>query len=77
MDTLNNFIQDPSYCLLLAVGIGLKLFIGMRRFKRRGVGGLQHFTNYFIGLITLALESITNVIAISMILWGVLGLLFT
>lgn len=77
MDTLNNFIQDPSYRLLLAVGIGLKLVIGMRRFKRRGIGGLQHFPNYFIGLFTLALEWIANVFAIGLIAWGALGMLFT
>ncbi len=77
METLNNYIQDPSYWLLLGIGIGLKLFIGMRRFKRRGAGGLQHFHHYFIGLITLALEWIGQVIAKGMILWGALGLLFT
>lgn len=77
MDTLNKFIQDPSYWLILAIGIGLKLLIGMRRFKRRGAGGLQHFSNYFIGLITLGLEWITNIAAIGLMLWGALGLLFT
>lgn len=76
MDTLTNIIQNAPYTLLLLMGIALRLIIGMRKFNRRGVGGLQHFSNYFIGLITLLVEWVLNCMAYALMVWGLLGLAF-
>lgn len=40
----------------LALSITLLLIIGERQAKRRGLGGLQHFGNYYVGLLVLKLE---------------------
>jgi hypothetical protein len=44
-------------------------------FNRRGLGGLQHFNNYFVGLITLSIEWVLKCAASSLMLWGLWGLL--
>lgn len=76
MDIITNMIQNLPYIGLLLMGIALRLIIGMRKFNRRGVGGLQHFSNYFIGLITLFVEWVLNCMAYALIVWGLLGLAF-
>ncbi len=65
-----------TYPTLFFAGLGIRLIVGMRQFNRRGLGGLQHFSNYFIGLITLSIEWILKWVALSMMLWGAWGLLF-
>ncbi|WP_268225344.1 hypothetical protein [Sinomicrobium oceani] len=74
MELLSN--PPVSYPVLLLVGIGLRLFVSMRRFNRRGLGGLQHFPNYFAALITLFMERIVYLLANGCILWGLVGMLF-
>lgn len=74
METLTN--PPVSYTALLLIGIGLRLFVSMRRFNRRGWGGLQHFPNYFVALITLFMERIFYLLANGCILWGLVGMLF-
>ncbi|MBS1631593.1 MAG: hypothetical protein JST10_03365 [Bacteroidetes bacterium] len=73
MGTITSFLHHASYPALFFIGLAVKLFIGMRRFNRRGVGGLQHFNNYFIGLITLFLEWILKWTSTIMMLWGLVG----
>lgn len=76
METLNNIQQFAHFhTLILIAGTALRLLIGMRKFNRRGLGGLQHFSNYFIGLITLMVELMLNCIAYALMVWGLLGLL--
>lgn len=70
MNTLSNMIQALSFPTLIVLGIGLRLIIGMRQFNRRGLGGLQHFGNYFIGLFTLFVEWVLKWLALGMIGWG-------
>ena len=71
METLSNIVQGLSFPVLIGLGAGLRLIIGMRQFNRRGLGGLQHFGNYFVGLITLVVEWVLKWIAYSMIFWGI------
>ena len=76
METLINLLHNASCTLLFFIGLGIRLFIGMRQFNRRGLGGLQHFNNYFVGLITLSIEWVLKCAASSLMLWGLWGLLF-
>lgn len=62
-----------SYPTLFFVGLTIRLLIGRRQFNRRGIGGLQHFNNYFVGLITLFVEWILKWTATIMMLWGLTG----
>lgn len=73
MGIFDNLFNSVNYPALLGAGIAIRLIIEMRRFKRRGVGGLQHFNNYFLGLVTLFAEWIFKWIANGMIVWGLLG----
>lgn len=66
---------EQIYWMLLIAGIIIRYIIGQRRFKRRGLGGLQHFNNYFIALITLFIEWVGSIIAMLMMLIGFGGLL--
>ncbi|MCH5684081.1 hypothetical protein LWM68_07230 [Niabella sp. W65] len=76
METLIKIITAMSYPTMFFVGLAIRLFVGMRQFNRRGLGGLQHFNNYFVGLITLAMEWVLKWAALALMLWGLWGWLF-
>jgi hypothetical protein len=76
MKTVIQLLQSLSCLQMVVLGISLKLFVGMRRFKRRGAGGLQHFNNYFTGIITVAIEWAVQWIASILLLWGLARLRF-
>jgi hypothetical protein len=76
METLINLLYNASCSLLFFIGLGIRLLIGMRQFNRRGLGGLQHFNNYFVGLITLSIEWVLKGAASSLMLWGLWGCFF-
>lgn len=76
METLINLLHNTSCPLPFFIGSGIRLFIGMRQFNSRGLGGLQHFNNYFVGLITLAIEWVLKWAALALMLWGLWGWLF-
>jgi hypothetical protein len=61
--------------VLLLTGFILRLFIGKRKFDRRGVGGLQHFRSYWAALILTFFEWLASVVSTLMILSGLLLLL--
>ncbi|MBS1781052.1 MAG: hypothetical protein JST70_17130 [Bacteroidetes bacterium] len=73
MGTIISLLHHASYSTLFFIGLAIRLYIGMRQFNRRGVGGLQHFNNYFVGLITLFMEWILKWAATIMMLWGLVG----
>lgn len=70
---LIQLVQDMSPGTMFFVGLSIRLLIGMRQFNRRGVGGLQHFNNYFVGLFTLFAEWVLKWAAVVMIVWGLWG----
>jgi len=76
METIISFLQTAPATVHIAIGIGLRLWIGMRRFNRRGIGGLQHFSNYFVGLATLFVEFMIWWTANILIVWGLYRMLF-
>jgi hypothetical protein len=76
METISSFFQAASYPTWVGLGIALRLFVGMRQFNRRGWGGLQHFSNYFVGLLTLFVEGVLRWIGMILIVWGLLGWCF-
>jgi hypothetical protein len=76
METIFKLLQAMSFPAMFFVGLAIRLFVGMRQFNRRGLGGLQHFNNYFVGLITLSIEWVLKCAAFSLILWGLWGWLF-
>lgn len=76
MEALIKLLQAMSYPTMVFVGFAIRLFVGMRQFNRRGLGGLQHFNNYFVGLITLAIEWMLKWAALALLLWGLWAWLF-
>ncbi len=76
MKALIKLLQAMSYPTMVFVGLAIRLFVGMRQFNRRGLGGLQHFNNYFVGLITLAIEWVLKWTAAVLLLWGLWGWIF-
>jgi hypothetical protein len=76
MEALIKLLQTMSYPTMFFVGLAIRLFVGMRQFNRRGLGGLQHFNNYFIGLIKLAIEWVVKWTALALMLWSLCGWLF-
>lgn len=57
--------------VLLIIGLLIRYIIGLRRFNRRGITGLQHFKTYGIGLLTTIIETFINIIAGLMIIGAV------
>jgi hypothetical protein len=76
MEALIKLLQAMSYPTMVFVGLAIRLFVGMRQFNRRGLCGLQHFNNYLVGLITLAIEWMLKWAALALLLWGLWGWLF-
>jgi len=76
METIIKLLQTMSYPTMLFIGLAIRLLVGMRQFNRRGLGGLQHFNNYFVGLITLSIEWVLKWVAFALMLWGLWGWLF-
>lgn len=76
METIISFLQTAPATVLIAIGIALRLWVGMRRFNRRGIGGLQHFSNYFVGLAALFVEFLIWWTANILIVWGLYRMLF-
>jgi hypothetical protein len=76
MEALMKLLQDMPFPTIFFVGLAIRLFVGMRQFNRRGLGGLQHFDNYFVGLFTLFIEWILKWTAFALMLWGLWGWLF-
>lgn len=76
METIIKQLHTIPYPTIFFIGSAIRLFIGMRQFNRRGLGGLQHFNNYFVGLITLAIEWALKWIAFALMLCGLWGWLF-
>ena len=76
METIIKLLQAMSFPTMFFVGSAIRLFVGMRQFNRIGLGGLQHFNNYFVGLITLSIEWVLKWAASSLTLWALWGWLF-
>lgn len=64
-------VQLYGYTCLL-IGLALRYIIGKRRFRRRGIGGLQHFSSYGRALITIFLEWVVKWVANILLLTGIL-----
>ncbi|NGF55541.1 hypothetical protein G5B00_03360 [Parapedobacter sp. SGR-10] len=73
MADLIQLVQGMPPGTVFFVGLAIRLIIGMRQFNRRGVGGLQHFNNYFVGLFTLIVEWVLKWGAAALMVWGLWG----
>lgn len=62
--------------LLFFLGWSIRLFIGWRQFSRRGVGGLQHFKYYLLGLLILFIESLFKKIGFVMMIIGCISWIY-
>lgn len=61
--------------LTVIAATALLFTIGERRAKRRGVGGLQNFGNYYVGWLTLKIETLLKVYGIILLLIGLYHLI--
>ena len=61
--------------MLIGSGLFIRYLINMRRFNRRGLGGLQHFSSYGKAVCTTAIERLIRLLATLCLLAG-LWLLF-
>ncbi len=76
MEILNDLTRLQTHGIyLLITGIVIRFIVGRRRFKRRGIGGLQHFNSYLVALILMTIEWLFNFIGMIAILLGILLLL--
>lgn len=73
METIAAFITShPKAIILLAVGIALRLWVNRRRFYRRGLGGLQHYSSYGRALFTTVFETLIMVAGFILIATAIL-----
>lgn len=63
--------------VLVGLGLLLRYHVGKERFKRRGVGGLQHYSSYGKGLAVGAFETFLNFIGTLLLAFGILMLVVT
>jgi len=61
---------------LVLSGFAIRYWVGRRRFYRRGMGGLQHYSSYSKALVVSTIERIANLLTIPMILGGIFLLVF-
>lgn len=57
--------------ILIALGIGLRLLVGQRRFNRRGYGDSQHYSTYWSALLISTFEGVLMILSASAIVSGV------
>ncbi len=67
-------LQTHGFYLLL-IGFFIRFVIGKRRFKRRGIGGLQHYNSFLIALVVITVEWLLNLLGLMAILLGVILLI--
>jgi hypothetical protein len=76
METIAKYIEFEPYGIgLILLGIIIRYFIERRKFNRRGMGGLQHFSGFGIALVITILEWLGKWIANIMIIAGIIMLI--
>jgi len=65
---MNNIQLYGACCTAMG---GLWLLVQRRRFYRRGLGGLQHFSSFWTALLITLLEWIAVALSIVVLLFGV------
>lgn len=71
MEILNELTRIQLHGIyLLIAGLIIRFIVGRRRFKRRGVGGLQHFNSYLLALIVMSIEWLFNLAGLAAIIIG-------
>jgi hypothetical protein len=61
--------------ILLLIGVGTRIFVGRRRFNRRGYGGAQLYTSYWSAVLVSTVEGVLMIISALSIVVGVLLIL--
>ncbi|WP_339880810.1 hypothetical protein [uncultured Algoriphagus sp.] len=74
--TLQDLVVSVLAITLMLFGFAIRYWIGKRRFERRGIGGLQHYSSYSKALFISALERFANILSVPMILGGIFLLMF-
>jgi hypothetical protein len=57
--------------VLIFVGVGLRFFVGQRRFSRRGIGGTQQYSSYWSAVLTSTMEGLLMIISALAIVSGI------
>lgn len=73
MEMVKEFLLQIPVGIFFFLGWSIRLFVGWRQFSRRGVGGLQHFKYYLLGLFILFMEGIFKTLGLAMMVLGTLG----
>ena len=60
--------------LALSIGMGLRYWIGKRRFNRRNVAGLEGFSSYGKSIVIPWVERIGKLVAYALIIFGIMWL---
>jgi hypothetical protein len=58
--------------LLLIAGLFIRYQIGRRRFNRRTVAGVQIYSGYFKGILTVIIETLLNLLGAAIIVIGLI-----
>ncbi|TRW21983.1 hypothetical protein FMM05_19550 [Flavobacterium zepuense] len=73
METITAFITaHPKSLSLLAIAIALRLWVNRRRFYRRGLGGMQHFSSYGKAIFTTLIEKVLMLTSFLLIVAAIL-----
>jgi flagellar biogenesis protein FliO len=72
-----NTIQEHTHTfihgiIITVIGLILCYLIGKRRFNRRGIGGLQYYSNYGTAVVTTLFEKLVKLIGIVLLIIGLL-----
>jgi uncharacterized membrane protein len=71
MDTIQNHPHTFLHGIIIAaIGLILCYVIGKRRFNRRGIGGLQYYSNYGTAVVTTIFEKMVKLIGIILLITG-------
>lgn len=57
--------------VLVFFGVGLRLFVGQRRFSRRGIGGTQQYTSYWSAILSSTFEGVLMIVSALAIVSGI------
>ena len=57
--------------LLLLIGLGIRFFVGQRRFSRRGIGGTQQYNSYWSAILSSTFEGMLMIVAALAIVSGI------
>lgn len=61
-------MENTIAIVCIVVALLIRYWVGRRRFNRRGVGGLQHFSSYEKAMVTTFFEKLLMLVSLALLL---------